>query len=229
MYAEIAALFSDVFGSPPEVLGAAPGRIEFIGNHTDYNGGKVLGAAIDRHVKVAVSRRADRQVHLRSVVEPQPVECSLDALRPLESGGLWANYPLGVLVGLMEAGMEVPTGLNLLVTSDLPTGAGLSSSAAIELATAMALCGLHRFSLPREHLVALCRRAENHFVGMPCGILDQGVSCFGEPDHLVLIDCRDLTFTTVPLPPGVHFWIFNTNVKHRLVESLYALRHRECM
>jgi galactokinase len=113
--------------------------------------------------------------------------------------------------------------------SDLPTGAGLSSSAAIELASGLAFLAATHQTPPRETLVKIGRHAENHFVGVPCGILDQGVSGFGRQDHLVFIDCRGPVFSTVPLPSGAHFWIFNTHTQHALVDGLYAARHRECM
>jgi galactokinase len=116
-----------------------------------------------------------------------------------------------------------------MVMSDLPPGAGLSSSAAIELASELAFLAATRQDPPRETVVKVGRHAENNFVGVPCGILDQGVSGFGRKDHLVFIDCRGPRFDTVPLPPGAHFWIFNTHTKHALVDGLYAERHRECM
>ncbi|HEX2100964.1 MAG TPA: galactokinase, partial [Candidatus Synoicihabitans sp.] len=126
-------------------------------------------------------------------------------------------------------GLQTPEGFDYVAVSDLPTGAGLSSSAAIELASALAFLALTGQDAPRETVVKIGRYAENHFVGVPCGILDQGVSGYGEKNHLVFIDCRGPKFSTVPLPPDVHFWIFNTHTKHALVDGLYAARHRECI
>lgn len=225
----LARLFEDSYHCPPTAMAAAPGRIEFIGNHTDYNGGLVLGAAIDREVRVAVAPRHDSQVRLRSSTQRREVQAGLSPLERLGGEDAWANYPLGVLAVLQSEGMVVRHGFDLFVTSTVPAGAGLSSSAAFELATARALGELFDFRPPLERLVQLCRRAENEFVGMPCGILDQGVSGYGRRNHLVQIDCQTLHFQTVPMPEGIHFWIFNTNKKHNLVESLYAERHRQCM
>jgi galactokinase len=125
--------------------------------------------------------------------------------------------------------LKQPDGLEYLAASNLPVGAGLSSSAAIELATALAYLALTGENPSRETVVTLGRHAENNFVGVPCGILDQGVSGFGRKNHLVFIDCRGPRFETVPMPAGAHFWVFNTQAKHALVDGLYAARHRECM
>ena len=139
------------------------------------------------------------------------------------------NYPLGVLAALPEFGVAAPAGFDFLAMSNLPSGAGLSSSAAIELASALAFLEMAGARPARETVVKIGRHAENHFVGVPCGILDQGVSGFGQKNKLVWIDCRGPVFATVPLPAAAHFWIFNTHTKHALVDGLYAARHRECM
>ena len=141
----------------------------------------------------------------------------------------WVNYPLGVLAAMPTFGLRVPVGFDYLAMSDLPTGAGLSSSAALELASGLAFLAATQQRPSRETLVSVGKHAENHFVGVPCGILDQGVSGFGRKNHLVYIDCRGPRFSTVPLPDGAHFWIFNTHTKHALVDGLYAARHSECM
>ena len=137
-----------------------------------------------------------------------------------EQGLVWTSF--------REFGLKQPDGLEYLALSNLPVGAGLSSSAAIELASALAYLGLTGENPSRETIVTLSRHAENHFVGVPCGILDQGVSGFGEKDHLVFIDCRGPHFETVPMPVGAHFWVFNTHTKRALIDGLYAERHREC-
>jgi galactokinase len=139
------------------------------------------------------------------------------------------NYPLGVIAALAAFGLRAPGGFDFLAMTDLPSGAGLSSSAALELAAALAFLALSGQDAPRATVVQLCRQAENNFVGVPCGILDQGVSGFGQRDHLVFIDCRGPRFDTVPLPAAAQFWVFNTHTKHALVDGLYAARHRECM
>ncbi|HTX67011.1 MAG TPA: galactokinase [Opitutaceae bacterium] len=220
--------FTRHYGRPPTVVARAPGRIEFIGNHTDYNGGTVLGAAIDRGVWIAAGPAPAGRLRFASDAQPEPVTVPAAAPRPLAGAQRWANYPLGVWAVFREFGLRPPDGLDCLVVSNLPVGAGLSSSAALELASALAYLGLTGESPPRATVVQLGRRAENEFVGVPCGLLDQSVSGFGRRNHLVFIDCRGPRFETVPLPPGAHFWVFNTQAKHALIDGLYAARHREC-
>ncbi|MDF3057103.1 MAG: galK [Rariglobus sp.] len=229
MKQKIAALFQQVHGREPAVITRAPGRIEFIGNHTDYNGGTVLGASIDRGVWVAIAPREDGQRNFYSLFTCKME--TLDAAVSVKQVGeaSWINYPLGVIAALPAFGLHVPHGFDYVAMSDLPTGAGLSSSAAIELASGLAFLAITGQQADRETLVKIGKHAENHFVGVPCGILDQGVSGFGKADSLVFIDCRGPRFDTVPLPADAHFWIFNTHTKHALVDGLYAARHRECM
>jgi galactokinase len=221
--------FHATFGRSPTVITRAPGRIEFIGNHTDYNGGTVLGAAIDRGVWVAVAPRADGLRQFASEQQTDTVTQRADGLAKFTGEASWTNYPLGVLAALPEFGLHAPAGFDFYAVSDLPSGAGLSSSAALELASALAFLALTGQEPSRETVVKIGRHAENHFVGVPCGILDQGVSGFGQKDRLVFIDCRGPRFETVPLPAAAQFWIFNTHTKHALVDGLYAARHRECM
>ncbi len=228
MQSQLTALFTKVYGRPPEIITRAPGRIEFIGNHTDYNGGTVLGAAVDRGVWVALARRADGQRRFYSEVLPQIITLTGEPER-VSGAHSWVNYPLGVLAALPKFEHTVPDGFDYAAMSDLPSGAGLSSSAAIELASALAFLAATHETADRETVVKIGRHAENHFVGVPCGILDQGVSGFGEKDKLVFIDCQGPTFSTVPMPSDGHFWIFNTHTKHALVDGLYEARHRECM
>ncbi|HEY3756301.1 MAG TPA: galactokinase [Opitutaceae bacterium] len=221
--------FAKVFGRPPAIMTRAPGRIEFIGNHTDYNGGMVLGAAIDRAVWVGVAARTDGLRRFATGRNPDIVERAATDLARAEGAESWINYPLGMLAAFAKSGVPAPPGFDYLAVSDLPVGAGLSSSAAIELASGLAFSEMTGAKLDRERLVKLGRMAENEFVGVPCGILDQGVSGFGRQGQLVLIDCRGPKFDTVPMPAGVHFWIFNTHTKHALVDGLYSARHAECM
>lgn len=221
--------FRATFGREPAIIVRAPGRIEFIGNHTDYNGGPVLGAAIDRGVWVALAPRTDGVWQLASAQKDGVVRLRGGDLTKHSGATSWVNYPLGVIDALRAFGLGVPAGFDYFAGSDLPLGAGLSSSAAIELASALALTRAVGAEPARDVLVKACRHAENHFVGVPCGILDQGVSGFGRRNHLVFIDCRGPRFEVVSLPEGVHFWIFNTHTKHALVDGLYAARHRECM
>jgi galactokinase len=229
MRAELVERFQAAYGRAPEWIARAPGRIEFIGNHTDYNGGPVLGAALDRAVWVALARRSDGVRRLASGLRGERIELAPGDEARMEGLRSWGNYPLGVLAAIRERGLPECGGFDFLAASDLPVGAGLSSSAAIELASALVFLAAAGTTVPRETLVQLGQRAENAFVGVPCGVLDQGVSAFGRKDHLVFIDCAGPRFATVPMPGGAHFWVFNTHTKHALVDGLYAERHRECM
>ena len=228
MLERITQLFRDSYGCDPAFVTRAPGRVEFIGNHTDYNGGTVLGAAIDRGLWVAIAPRKDGRRRWRSGGEAPIIETG-SALAKMEGSSSWTNYPQGVISALGDFGLSAPGGFDYLVDSDLPAGAGLSSSAAIELSSALAFLCLTGQEVDKETLVKIGRKAENDFVGVPCGILDQGSSGFGEVDKLVFIDCRGPKFYTVPMPPNTHFWIFNTPTKHALVDGLYSARHSECM
>ncbi len=226
----IAAQFLSTYGRAPAVIARAPGRVEFIGNHTDYNGGAVLGAAIDRYVWVAAAPNAPGRLRLFSVGGKSVLELPSDPGARITGPDSWANYPLGVWRSLKDFGLPQPAGFDLLVESDLPPGAGLSSSAALELATALALLKLAgKADLPADRLAALGRHAENQYVGVPCGILDQGTSAFGQAGHLVHIDCRGPAFARVPFPANAHLWIFNTREKHALIDGFYATRNKECL
>ena len=229
--------FRQTYGRAPAVIARAPGRVEFIGNHTDYNGGAVLGAAIDRYVWVAVAtnpagpstRLGTGRLRLFSAGGSSVLVLPSDPGVKITGSDSWANYPLGVWRSLRDFGLPQPAGFDLLVDSNLPPGAGLSSSAALELATALALLALEGATLEPDRLAALGRHAENKYVGVPCGILDQGTSAFGRTGQLVHIDCRGPVFSRVPFPPAAHLWIFNTREKHALIDGLYATRHQECL
>ena len=226
----ITAQYQQAYGRAPTVVARAPGRIEFIGNHTDYNGGAVLGAAIDRYVWVAAAPNAAGRFRLRSTSGATPLDLATVPSGRLTGADSWANYPLGVWQSIGDFKLPQPAGFDLLVAADLPGGAGLSSSAALELATALALLELAGSKpIAPEQLAALGRHAENIYVGVPCGILDQGTSAFGRAGHLVHIDCRGPKFSRVLLPAGTHLWIFNTREKHALIDGLFATRHRECL
>lgn len=226
----LTTLFQQSFGAAPTVIARAPGRVEFIGNHTDYNGGAVLGAAINRSVTVAAAPNAAGRIRLRSTSGAKPLELAAVPTGRFEGEEAWANYILGVWHSLGDFKLPRPAGFDLLVDSDLPAGAGLSSSAALELATGLALLKLAGApAIAPAQLAALGRHAENKYVGVPCGILDQGTSAHGQAGHLVHIDCRGPAFSVVPFPPSAHLWIFNTREKHALIDGLYATRHRECL
>lgn len=229
MREKLLALFHETFGRGPTVMTRAPGRIEFIGNHTDYNGGTVLGAAIDRGLWVAAAPNEKGQRRFASEQHSEIVTLSPDDLAPQSGAASWINYPLGVLAAFPEFDLRAPAGFDFLVISDLPTGAGLSSSAALELSSALAFLKLADQPAEMETVVKVGHYAENHFVGLPCGMLDQAVSGFGQKDHLVYVDCRGPKFSTVAMPAETHFWVFNTHTKHALIDGAYAARHRECV
>lgn len=223
------ASFEKVFGRKPEVVAQAPGRIEFIGNHTDYNGGYVMGVALDKIVMAALAKRKDRKLCFARAKFGEKVFVDLDNIEKQPKELNWVNYPLGVFKFLVEAGLKADCGFDMLDCSSLPSGAGLSSSAAIELSSAFAMSKLFDFDADLKSLVKIGRKCENEFVGMPCGILDQGVSGFGKKDALVYIDCLSEDFSNYPLPHNCRFWLFNSTKKHALVDGLYAARHNECM
>ena len=199
----VEAVFGRAFGGKPVFCARAPGRVEVIGNHTDYNGGTVIGAAIDRSVWVAIRPRKDASIVLVTETESDPVTIDGPIVRQVGAEA-WVNYPIGVLKALEKRGFE------LAVSSDLPMGWGLSSSAALELSSAIAFSETFDLELGRSELAFACRGAENNFVGVPCGILDQGVSAFGEADRLVHIGCRGPAFSMIPATDRIHLWIFNT-------------------
>lgn len=226
----LASLFQARYGRPPQVIARAPGRVEFIGNHTDYNGGAVIGAAIDRYVWVAAARSdTPGRNRFTSGATGRTLESADSYIASSATAEPWIRYPLGVWRTLGDFNLPRPAAFDVLVDSDLPAGAGLSSSAALELATALALLKtVDAPTPPPAQLATLGRHAENTYVGVPCGILDQGTSAHGRAGQLVHIDCRGPSFSTFPLPGEVSLWIFNSLEKHALVDGLYATRHREC-
>jgi galactokinase len=227
--ASVAQAFREVFGQDATALAVAPGRVEFIGNHTDYNGGSVLGAAIDRHVVVAAAANPHGRLRLFTQSGGSVLELPSDQVTKVTGSDSWANYPLGVWRTLADFQLPRPAGFDLYVSSDLPAGAGLSSSAALELAVALVLLKLAgRTDLDPATLARVGRHAENKYVGVPCGILDQGTIAHGRAGQLVRIDCLGPVFSLVPFPAAA-LWVFNTREKHALVDGLYATRHRECL
>lgn len=203
----------------------APGRVNLIGEHTDYNEGFVMPAAIGFETIALAAPRPDRRlvVHSLNVDETRTFD--------LDGGdgptGTWSDYVRGVAAVLEGSGRRL-CGADLLVSSDVPLGSGLSSSAALEVSTALALLGTSGIELDRLEVARLCQQAENEFVGMRCGIMDQFVSCFGRAGHAVMLDCRSLEHRAVPLPAGVRLVICNSMVKHSLAGSEYNTRRAEC-
>lgn len=204
----------------------APGRVELLGNHTDYNQGVVLAAAIDRGLRITGTARADKRIRLRSEELLREVEVSCDAITP-QVEERWANYALGVVDELQKAGHNIH-GFDASVSGNLPSGAGLSSSAAFEVATACFLMKLHDLRIPPLELAKLCQRAENHFVGVQSGLLDQVTSVFGRADHVVFLDCRKEEVQTFAFPPGLSLLIAESGAKHSLVQGEYNARRNEC-
>jgi galactokinase len=218
--------FSQQYGVLPELVVQAPGRVNLIGEHTDYNDGYVLPIAIDRSVLMACARRADRTVRLRTLDFGDQVAFSLDDVR-YDERHRWSNYQRGVTVELLERGFDLP-GLDALLTSDVPVAAGLSSSAALEVSMAVTWQTLVGFDLPRPELALLCQRAENSFVGVNCGIMDQFISALGQENAALLIDCRSLEHRAVSLPAGVAVVVMDTNKQRGLADSAYNTRRAEC-
>jgi galactokinase len=206
--------------------GYAPGRVELLGNHTDYNQGVVLAAAIDRGLTVAGIRRDDDVIELSSQLTDDPITMSLAQLHPLTKSR-WANYALGVVAQFRAAGHRIG-GFAAEVSGNLPAGAGLSSSASFEVATAGFLMALHDLQLAPLAVARLCRQAENDFVGVQSGLLDQVTSVFGRADHVVFLDCQSEEIRTIPIPTDVAMVIAQSRGKHDLLESLYNKRRDEC-
>lgn len=220
--------FREQFGHLPEVYGVAPGRVEVLGNHTDYNGGFVMSASLDRVTVVAIGQSTSRMCHVFSLQKGAAVSFSLDSLQR-ESGDRWADYVKGVVQELLKAGAPLPP-FQATIASDVPIGAGVSSSASLEVATAIALVEWMGFPIERWELARLCRRAENEFVGMPCGILDQFSAVFGQRDSILFLDTRTEAHEAIPLPPQQFGLILiHSMAQHTLVSGDYATRFRECM
>jgi len=203
----------------------SPGRVNLIGEHTDYNDGFVLPMAIDRAVWIGLRPRDDRRVVVQSIDFDQRAEFSLDQLSHDESG--WPEYLKAVAWSLGEAGYEL-AGWEGVLMGDVPLGAGLSSSAALEMATARAFSAAAGWSWEPARMAQLAQRAENEWVGVACGIMDQLVSGCGVEGHALLIDCRSLELEAVPLPPGVAVVVLDTGTRRGLVDSAYNERRSQC-
>ena len=208
-------------------LARAPGRINLIGEHTDYNEGLVFPAAVDRATFVSAQRRADTQVWVYSSNMEEKVTFDIRTMKNDPSHG-WANYPKGVMSMLLNQGWKLE-GMNVFIESDVPLGGGMSSSASLELATAYACLQLFPYQMDRLNLVKLCQRAENAFVGVSCGIIDQFSSAFGKKGHAIMLDCRTLSFQHVPVPQDSHrILVVNSMVKRRLAGGEYNKRREQC-
>jgi galactokinase len=222
--------FVQLFGESPRIY-QAPGRVNLIGEHTDYNDGFVMPAAIGFYTRASVAPRHDRKLVIYSENYSEQVEFDLDHL-PATRAGHWSDYVIGVVKMLVRSGKKLG-GANLLVDGNVPQGAGLSSSASIEVAVGYALLDLadHAADRPkpdRTKLALLCQQAENEFVGARCGIMDQFVASHGERGKALLLDCRSLEYRQLPLPDDAALAICNTMVKHSIAKGEYNQRRDEC-
>jgi galactokinase len=217
--------FSRRLGEPPAFLVRAPGRVNLIGEHTDYNDGFVLPLAINRAVWIALRPRSDRDVHVWSADFNESGHFALDALR--NDGAGWQEYLKGTAWALERDGHRL-TGWEGVMASDVPIGAGLSSSAAVELATARAFAAVSQIAWDGVAMARLAQRAENEWVGVNCGIMDQMISATGREGHAVLVDCRTLGTRAVPLPEHAVVVILDTATRRGLVDSAYNERRRQC-
>ncbi len=220
--------FHRIYGSAPEKIARAPGRVNLIGEHTDYNDGFVMPIAIDRDVFIAARARQDNQVHITAldVQDGQSDVFALDDI-PHHPDYRWANYVRGVAYYLSQREVKL-AGIDAAITSNLPSGAGLSSSAALEVCTATILQAFTPRRLGGVVVAQICQQAENNFVGVKSGIMDQYASALGEKNAAIKIDCRALTYETVKLPRGVTVVVADTNKKRHLAGSDYNTRRMEC-
>jgi galactokinase len=220
--------FAQAYSRPAEFVAVAPGRVNLIGEHTDYNDGFVLPAAIDRTITVAAARRDDGIIRATSVDYDQCDEFNVERVRRFMGSRGWRDYVRAVAWALQDEQFELQ-GADIAIAGDVPRAAGLSSSAAIELAVAGAIARTSHLDIDHRNLALLAQRAENLFVGVQCGIMDQLASAVGEQDHALLIDCRSLEIEIVPIPSGIDIVVVNSNVHRELASTPYNGRREECV
>lgn len=226
MIKELKKVFQQNFQTEPLIV-RSPGRINIIGEHTDYNEGFVLPAAIDKAAYIAVSLRDDDEIHLVAMDLNENFSVNLKDLKPVGDVS-WPNYILGSAAQFLKRGVQLP-GFNAVLTSDVPMGAGLSSSAAVECATVFALNELLQTDLDRLTMVRMAQKAEHEYAGVMCGIMDQFASMMGKKDYVIKLDCRSLEYEYVPFKlEGLKVLLLNTGVKHSLASSEYNTRRKEC-
>jgi galactokinase len=220
--------FRREFGGPPQWLVAAPGRVNLIGEHIDYNDGFVLPMAIEQYCVIAGREAPGDNAIIFSATTKDRASVSVSSQKPTLAPGHWSNYVAGVIAGFVARGVQVP-GFQAAIHSMVPVGGGLSSSAAIEVATATLLEAITGTTLDPVQKSLLCQKAEHDFAGVPCGVMDQFASVLGRADHLMLLDCRSQQIEHIPFTdPEVTVLIANTNVKHALAGGEYAERRRQC-
>lgn len=223
--AKVTKIFSQNFGEPA-FIARSPGRINLIGEHIDYNLGFVLPAAIDKAIYMAINKREDNEVHLIAGDLDEKFSSNITEIKFTTKN--WPNYILGVVAQLQKAGYLL-SGFNVVIAGDVPLGAGLSSSAAVECVTTFALNTLFTLGLDRRKMVQFSQKAENEFVGVQCGIMDQFASMFGKKEQVIRLDCRSLEYVYMPFKTeDIGIVLFDTGVKHSLASSEYNLRRQEC-
>lgn len=222
--AELLARFRQLYGREPQLF-RAPGRVNLIGEHTDYNEGFVLPAALDLSVFAAIGPRADRWLCVRSLVMDESVAFDLDD--PAPPRGDWSDYARGVAIFLERSGHRL-CGADLLIDSDLPMGAGLSASAALEVSIGYALLAISGLSVDKIELAKICQRAENEFAGVRCGIMDQYISCCAVAGSALLLDCRSLEAKPAPVDPKARLVVCDTMIRHKLTSNEYNARRDDC-
>lgn len=224
---KITDAFQSIFSKNPTFVVRAPGRINLIGEHTDYNDGFVLPAAIDKAIYFAISPRTDRTCKLYAADLNDSCEFSLDTIQ--KSSKSWANYLIGVTGELITAGYVITSGFEVAFGGDVPNGAGLSSSAAVESGMGFALSELFGLKVPRLELALTAQRAEHHFAGLQCGIMDMFASIHGKAHSVIRLDCRDLSYEYFPFNfVDYQLVLCNSGVKHTLADSAYNTRRQEC-
>lgn len=228
MKALLEKYFLEQYQQQPTIIVRSPGRVNIIGEHADYNNGFVLPAAIDKAAYLAVSLRDDNEIHLTALNLNEQFSTTVDELKPIGDVS-WPNYILGSAAQFLKRSITLP-GFNAVLTSNVPIGAGLSSSAAVECATVFALNHLLQTNIERVDMVSMAQKAEHEYAGVMCGIMDQFASMMGKANQVIKLDCRSLEYEYVPFKlDGIKIVLLNTNVKHSLASSEYNTRRLECM
>jgi len=224
MKEKISKIFSEKFSGEPLIV-CSPGRVNIIGEHTDYNEGFVLPAAIDKAIYVAVNKRTDNEIHLFAANFNESFQTSIQEIQP---SGNWHTYILGIVDQLLKNKHSI-SGFNMVIDGDVPVGAGLSSSAALECAVVFALNEVFGCGIDKMRMVKMAQMAEHSFAGLQCGIMDMFASMFGKKDNAIKLDCRSLEYEYIPLKlDGYKLVLLNTNVKHSLASSEYNVRRQQC-